>query len=70
MFVPALKPQDFTILEDNKPQKITSFDVENVDAVPTLDVAQVKQLPETATAPVETCDGLWRLIGAASKIGA
>jgi VWFA-related protein len=48
-FVPGLRPQDFTILEDNKPQKIVSFDVENVDAVPTLDVAQAK--PAEAAAP-------------------
>ncbi len=53
-FVPGLKPEDFTILEDNKPQKIFSFDVENVDAVPASDVAQVKALqsasPQTAPA--------------------
>ena len=48
-FVPGLKPGDFTIFEDNKPQKIVSFDVENVDAVPTLDVAQAKPLPESAS---------------------
>ena len=48
-FVPGLKPEDFTILEDNKPQKIVSFDVENVDAVPALDVAQAKPLPEAAS---------------------
>jgi VWFA-related protein len=47
-FVPGLKPENFTILEDNKPQKIVSFDVENVDAVPALDVAQAKPLPEPA----------------------
>ena len=29
--VKGLKPSDFTILEDNKPQKIASFDYENVD---------------------------------------
>ena len=46
-FVPGLKPGDFTIFEDNKPQKIVSFDVENVDAVPALDVAQAKPLPES-----------------------
>ena len=45
-FVQGLKPENFTILEDDKPQKILSFDVENVDAVPTLDVAQAKPLPE------------------------
>jgi len=50
-FVPGLKPEDFTIFEDNKPQKIVSFDVENVDAVPALDVAQAqaKPLPESAS---------------------
>jgi len=47
-FVAGLKPENFTILEDNKPQKIVSFDVENVDAVPSLDVAQAKPLPESA----------------------
>lgn len=29
-----LKPEDFAVLEDNKPQKIASFDVENTDTVP------------------------------------
>src|SRR5271155_6153975 len=47
-FVPGLKPENFTVLEDNKPQKIVSFDVENVDAVPAADVAQVRPLPEGA----------------------
>jgi VWFA-related protein len=50
-FVPGLKPEDFTILEDNKPQKIVSFDVENVDALPAQDVAQAKPLPEAASGP-------------------
>jgi VWFA-related protein len=50
-FVRDLKPQDFTILEDNKPQKVSSFDVENVDAVATQDVAQAKPLPGTASEP-------------------
>jgi VWFA-related protein len=45
-FVQGLKPENFTILEDNKPQKVLSFDVENVDAVPALDVAQAKPLQE------------------------
>lgn len=54
-FVRDLKPQDFTILEDNKPQKVVSFDVENIDAVATQDVAQAKPLPgqaAPATPPV------------------
>jgi VWFA-related protein len=50
-FVRDLKPQDFTILEDNKPQKVSSFDIENVDAVATQDVAQAKPLPGTASQP-------------------
>jgi VWFA-related protein len=56
-FIQNLKPENFTILEDNKPQKITSFDVENVDAVVTQNVAQAKPLasqpaqPAAASAP-------------------
>ena len=45
-FVRNLKPEDFTILEDNKPQKVTSFDIENVDAAASQDVAQSKPLTE------------------------
>jgi len=58
-FVAGLKPENFTILEDNKPQKVISFDVENVDAVPALDVAQAKPLaeaPEKAVAAPATAD--------------
>src|ERR1700689_5346460 len=52
-FVQGLMPESFTILEDNKPQKILSFDVETVDAVPSpLDVTQAKSLP--APAPEQT----------------
>ena len=29
-----LKPEDFTILEDNKPQKVSSFDIENMENTP------------------------------------
>src|SRR3984957_16581755 len=53
-FVKGLKPENFTILEDNKPQKILSFDMENVDAAPALDVTQAKPLPAApngATSP-------------------
>lgn len=45
-FVRNLKSEDFTVLEDNKPQKVASFDLENTDAVPTTDVAQVQLLKE------------------------
>ena len=41
-FVRGLKPEDFTILEDNKPQQIASFDFEDVDAaqLPAAEQAQ------------------------------
>jgi VWFA-related protein len=45
-FVRNLKPEDFNVLEDNKPQKIVSFDIENTDAVAMQDVTQAKPLPE------------------------
>ncbi|HSZ62584.1 MAG TPA: VWA domain-containing protein [Terriglobales bacterium] len=51
-FVPGLKPGNFTILEDNKPQKIVSFDIENVDNLPASDVAQAKPLPDAASGAV------------------
>src|SRR5215467_14857327 len=44
-FVRGLKQGDFTVLEDNKPQKVVSFDVENTDAVAMQDVAQAEPLP-------------------------
>jgi VWFA-related protein len=50
-FVAGLKPENFTILEDNKPQKVVSFDVENVDAAPLLDVTQAKPLSAPPTVP-------------------
>jgi VWFA-related protein len=59
-FVEGLKSSNFTILEDNKPQKIISFDMENVDAMPAQDVAQAKPLPGLGTgqpsAPVSATD--------------
>ncbi len=36
-----LKPEDFTVLEDNKPQKVASFDIENTETTPVL--PQVEQ---------------------------
>ncbi|HYA24060.1 MAG TPA: VWA domain-containing protein [Terriglobales bacterium] len=54
-FVRSLKPGDFSVLEDNKPQKIVSFDIENTDAVATQEVAQAKPLPEeTSAQPAST----------------
>lgn len=43
-FITGLKRGDFTILEDNKPQKVVSFDLENVDAIANQNVAQAKPL--------------------------
>lgn len=47
-FVRDLKPEDFTVLEDNKPQKVLSFDTENIDAVRLPDVTQAKPLENLA----------------------
>src|ERR1700729_2740006 len=46
-----LKPEDFTILEDNKPQKVISFDIENMDTVANQDVSQAKPLLDSSPAP-------------------
>ena len=43
-FVRNLKPEDFTVLEDNKPQKVISFDLENVDAAAMQSVPQARPL--------------------------
>ena len=43
-----LKREDFTVLEDNKPQQIASFDLENTDATPAVDVSQVELLGTTS----------------------
>ena len=49
-FVGGLKPEDFTVLEDNKAQKIVSFDVENTDAVVApQSVAQAKPIAGDAS---------------------
>ena len=58
-FVRDLKPEDFTLLEDNKQQKVVSFDIENIDSVLLPDVAQTKSLegltaPKQPDLPVET----------------
>jgi VWFA-related protein len=50
-FVRGLKPENFTILEDNKPQKVSSFDIEDVDAVASQDVAQAKPVPSEESQP-------------------
>jgi VWFA-related protein len=45
-----LNPENFTISEDNRQQKIVSFDIENMDAVPAQKVAQAKPLEGAAVA--------------------
>ncbi len=42
-----LKPEDFTILEDNKPQKVSTFDIENMQNAPT------RRDADRASKPVE-----------------
>src|ERR1700729_3585789 len=39
--VRGLKPEDFTVLEDNKPQKVATFDIENTENVPRIPMQQV-----------------------------
>ncbi len=43
-----LKPEDFTVLEDNKQQKIASFDIENTENVPRLPIEQVNLMTAPA----------------------
>jgi VWFA-related protein len=51
-FVRDLKPEDFQIKEDGKPQQVVSFDIENTDAIPAMDVAQAKPFASSpASAP-------------------
>ena len=48
--VQGLKPEDFTVLEDNKPQKVATFDIENANNTPQLPMDQVNLL----SSPVKT----------------
>lgn len=41
-----LKPEDFTVLEDNKPQKVATFDTENTENTPQVPMQQVNLLSE------------------------
>jgi VWFA-related protein len=52
--VKDLKAEDFTVLEENKPQPIASFDIESTDAVALPEAAQVQLL---RTAPAQTGSG-------------
>ena len=54
-FARNLKPGDFSVFEDNKLQKIVSFDIENTDASATQEVPQAKPMPEeTSAKPTST----------------
>ncbi len=46
-----LKPEDFTILEDNKPQKVSTFDIENMENTPPSVAAATQQVDLLGTAP-------------------
>jgi VWFA-related protein len=65
--VRGLKPEDFTILEDNKPQKVVSFDVENIDAAANQDVAQTKLLPGSPTAEGSAASAATSASGSANQ---
>ena len=65
--VRGLKPEDFTILEDNKPQKVVSFDVENIDAVANQNVAQAKPLASPAAEPANPSSAATAASGAANQ---
>jgi VWFA-related protein len=53
-----LKREDFTVLEDNKPQQVISFDLENTDAVLSTAATEApllgKPRPQTPAAPQDT----------------
>jgi VWFA-related protein len=55
-FVRDMKPEDFQVKEDGKPQQIVSFDIENTDAVPTFDVTQAKPF-DSAPSPAPNAVG-------------
>ena len=43
-----LKPADFTVLEDNKPQKVATFDIENTENTPQVPLQQANLLSAPA----------------------
>jgi len=60
-----LKPEDFTVLEDGKPQQIASFDMENVDALPSSEVPadtthSSPETPESVGKPLANSDNSYR----------
>jgi VWFA-related protein len=51
-----LKPDDFTVLEDNKPQKVSSFDIENMENMPAVATQQVNLLSSTLKKSISTAE--------------
>jgi VWFA-related protein len=51
-----LKPEDFTVLEDNKPQKLSSFDIENMENTPAVATQQVNLLSSTPKKSIATAE--------------
>lgn len=52
-FVRGLSRDDFNVVEDNKPQRLVSFDVENVDVVPSSATRQLPILNAPKPAPTK-----------------
>ncbi len=50
-----LKPEDFTVLEDSKPQQVVSFDIENTDAVAHRSIWRREGLETPAPPAGDTC---------------
>ncbi|HEV2699122.1 MAG TPA: VWA domain-containing protein, partial [Terriglobales bacterium] len=48
-FIPGLKPGDFTVLEDNKPQKVAAFAVHSEQASPARPTAPIQLPPHQFT---------------------
>jgi VWFA-related protein len=58
--VQDLKPEDFTILEDNKPQKVATFDIENTKnapQVPTNEASLLSTAPKSASRAASSVSG-------------
>ena len=49
--IEGLKQEDFTVMEDNKPQTIKFFDYEKLDEVPTAPEMQTERPPEPVALP-------------------
>ncbi len=52
--VKDLKPEDFTVLEDNKPQKVATFDIENTQNAPQVPMNQANLLSTPPGSAIRT----------------